>query len=234
VNLTLARDGQRLRVEVRDTGSGFDDGLKARIFQRFSQADGSVTRRQGGTGLGLAICDEYVRLMGGGLDCESVPGLGSVFSFTLELPVRAAVAPAPDVERPAGRFRVLVVDDNPVNRQVLELVLESVGVAHASVANGAEAVEAMMTEGFDAALMDIQMPVMDGLDATRRIRAWEARVGRFRAPILIVSANCLKEHVEAGRAAGANGHINKPIAVAELLGMLEPYRIAAERDTKAA
>ena len=230
VKLALARDGERLHFEVRDTGSGFDAGLKARLFQRFSQADGSATRRQGGAGLGLAICDEYVRLMGGELDCESVPGEGSVFSFTLELPVREAAAPAPAVEWPPGRFRVLVVDDNPVNRQVLELVLESVGVEHASVTNGAEAVEAMMTEGFDAALMDIQMPVMDGLEATRGIRAWEAEAGRPRAPILIVSANCMKEHVDAGRMAGADGHINKPIAVAELLSMLAPYMAATERD----
>jgi signal transduction histidine kinase/NO-binding membrane sensor protein with MHYT domain/ActR/RegA family two-component response regulator len=234
VVLTLSRDGDWLRFEVRDTGTGFDAGLKARIFQRFSQADGSATRRQGGTGLGLAICDEYVRLMGGDLDCESIPGVGSVFGFALELPARNAAEPAPAAAQPAGRFRVLVVDDNPVNRQVLELVLESIGVEHASVADGRQAVEAMMTETFDAALMDIQMPVMDGLEATRRIRAWEAETGRRRAPILIVSANCMKEHVDAGRGAGADGHLNKPIAVAELLAMLAPLMAAAERNAKAA
>ncbi|MDB5424162.1 MAG: histidine kinase, partial [Phenylobacterium sp.] len=133
-----------------------------------------------------------------------------------------------------GRFRVLVVDDNAINRQVLELVLASIGVDHASVEDGRQAVEAMMTEGFDAALMDIQMPVMDGFEATHRIRAWEAETRRPRAPILMVSANCLKEHVDAGRAAGADGHLNKPISVPALLDMLAPHMAAAERATRAA
>jgi CheY-like chemotaxis protein len=92
----------------------------------------------------------------------------------------------------------------------------------------------MMTESFDIALMDIQMPVMDGLEATRRIRAWEMQTSRPRAPILMVSANCMKEHVDAGRAAGADGHLNKPIAVAELLSMLAPYMATAERNARAA
>jgi len=234
IMLTLSRSGDALRFEVRDTGAGFDAALKAQLFQRFSQADGSATRQQGGAGLGLAICDEYIRLMGGELDCESAPGVGSVFGFTLQLPAQEPAAAQPGVERPAGRFRVLVVDDNPVNRQVLELVLENVGVEYASVENGLLAVEAMMTEGFDAALMDIQMPVMDGLEATRRIRAWELEARRPRAPILIVSANCMQEHVDAGRAAGADGHLNKPIVVAELIAMLAPHVEAAERAAKAA
>jgi len=229
VVLTLSRTGDQLRIEVRDTGAGFDAALKVQLFQRFGQADGSATRQQGGAGLGLAICDEYVRLMGGGLDCESTPGVGSVFGFTLHLPAREPTAAQPAVERRAGRFRVLVVDDNPVNRQVLELVLENLGVEYASVENGLLAVEAMMSEGFDAALMDIQMPVMDGLEATRRIRAWELEARRPRAPILIVSANCMKEHVDAGRAAGADGHLHKPIVVADLIGMLVPHMEAAER-----
>jgi signal transduction histidine kinase/ActR/RegA family two-component response regulator len=234
VVLTLSRTADELRFAVRDTGTGFDAGLKERIFQRFSQADGSATRRQGGTGLGLAICDEYVRLMGGELECESTPGQGSLFAFALDLPARDTVAAPPPAERPPGRFRVLVVDDNAVNRQVLELVLESIGVDHASVENGLQSVEAMMTEGFDAVLMDIQMPIMDGLEATRRIRAWEAEVHRPRAPIVIVSANCMKEHVDAGRAAGADGHLNKPIAVADLLATLAPLMAAAERAERAA
>jgi signal transduction histidine kinase/ActR/RegA family two-component response regulator len=232
VVLTLSRAGDQLCFEVRDTGAGFDTALKANLFQRFSQADSSATRRQGGTGLGLAICDQYVRLMGGEFDCTSTPGEGSVFSFVLDLPARHA--PAPITERPAGCFRVLVVDDNPVNRQVLELVLDSIGVDHASVEDGRQAVEAMMTEAFDAALMDIQMPVMDGLEATRRIRAWEAEARRPRAAILMVSANCMKEHVDAGRAAGADGHLNKPIAIADLLSMLAPHMAAAEQVVKAA
>jgi CheY-like chemotaxis protein len=155
-----------------------------------------------------------------------------VFAFELELPAlapaAASVGPATDAPG-LERFNVLVVDDNPVNRQVMELILGSVGIEHASVQDGREAVEAMTTGEFDAVLMDIQMPVMDGLEATRRIRAWERSTQRRRAPILIVSANCLKEHVDAGRAAGADDHLNKPISAAELVTALEIHMAAARR-----
>ena len=231
--LIVARTGDRVRFEVRDSGVGFDAALKATIFQRFRQGDSSATRKHGGVGLGLALCDEYVRLMGGELSCDSRPGEGSVFRFTLDLPLRdapiapaAVPAPAPPSARPC---KVLVVDDNPVNRQVLELILGAVGIDHASAQDGRDGVEAMQTGEFDAVLMDIQMPVMDGLEATRRIRAWERATRRQRSPILIVSANCLKEHVEAGRAAGADGHLNKPISAAELVTALETHMSAAQR-----
>jgi CheY-like chemotaxis protein len=155
-----------------------------------------------------------------------------VFAFELELPALApdasGVGPAADGSA-LERFNVLVVDDNPVNRQVMELILGSVGIEHASAQDGREAVEAMATGEFDAVLMDIQMPVMDGLEATRRIRAWERSTQRGRAPILIVSANCLKEHVDAGRAAGADDHLNKPISAAALVTALETHMAAARR-----
>jgi CheY-like chemotaxis protein len=115
---------------------------------------------------------------------------------------------------------VLVVDDNPVNRRVLELILESAGLEHAAAGNGAEALQAAQGGDFDAILMDIQMPVMDGLEATRRIRQWETDSGRTPRPIYIVSANCLPEHVAAGEAAGADGHIAKPVSAAKVLGAL--------------
>src|SRR5260221_14436109 len=110
----------------------------------------------------------------------------------------------------------------------MELILTSAGIAHASAEDGRAGVEAMQSGVYDAVLMDIQMPVMDGLEATRRIRAWERAEGRRRAPIVIVSANCLKEHVDAGRAAGADSHLNKPIAAAELLGALQTQIALAE------
>jgi signal transduction histidine kinase/CheY-like chemotaxis protein len=231
--LSLTRRGDAVRFQVRDTGVGFDEETKAELFQRFQQADGAATRRHGGMGLGLAICDRYVGLMGGELDCESRPGAGSTFEFTLALPALAAVeslAEPSDAAAPTpSGFRVLVVDDNPVNRQVLQLVLDAIGVAHEAAENGLEGVEAATRGGFDAVLMDIQMPVMDGFEATRRIRDWEARTGRPRTPLYIVSANCLKEHVDAGRAAGADGHMNKPIVVAELVAALQPHLDAAAR-----
>ncbi|MGH6957376.1 MAG: response regulator, partial [Caulobacteraceae bacterium] len=117
-------------------------------------------------------------------------------------------------------FSVLIVDDNPINRQVLEMILDSAGVDHEAAANGLEAVERVSTGAFDAVLMDIQMPVMDGLEATRRIREWEGRQGGAHRPIFIVSANCMPEHVAAGRAAGADGHIAKPVSAAKVLTAL--------------
>jgi CheY-like chemotaxis protein len=126
----------------------------------------------------------------------------------------AEVRAAPD------HFSVLIVDDNPINRQVLELILDSVGMAHVSVENGAEAVEAMAACAFDAVLMDLQMPVMDGFEATRRIREMEAKGGEVHSTIIVVSANCLDEHVQAGREAGADAHLAKPISAGALIGEL--------------
>jgi signal transduction histidine kinase/ActR/RegA family two-component response regulator len=235
VTLSATRRGDRVSFEVRDTGSGFDEDQKATIFHRFRQADNSATRKHGGAGLGLAICHDYVRLMGGDLSCDSTPGAGSVFRFTLDLPAREeplveAAPDAPDLEEgPAGDFAVLIVDDNAVNRQVMGLILESVGIRHASAQDGREGVEAMKTGGFEAVLMDIQMPVMDGFEATRRIRDWERSMDRPRAPILIVSANCLPQHVDDGRAAGADAHISKPISAHELIGALQIQMQAAKK-----
>jgi signal transduction histidine kinase/ActR/RegA family two-component response regulator len=231
VVLAVTRDGGRLSFQVRDTGVGFDAVAKARLFGRFQLGDDSATRKHGGAGLGLAICQEYVRLMGGELDCVSQPGAGSTFAFSLELPaLDETPLERPAVEAPldgaAGSFRVLVVDDNAVNRQVLGLILDSVGIAHDEAENGRDGVEAATAGGFDAVLMDIQMPVMDGLEATRRIRGWESDRGRAPMPIYIVSANCLQEHVEAGMAAGADGHIAKPVSVAQLVGALQPHAVA--------
>jgi len=230
--IRLSRDGDKVTFQVRDTGVGFDEEVKAELLGAFHQADDSSTRRHGGAGLGLAICRDYVGLMGGTLDCASRPGEGSTFTFTLDMPVlqddedTGPHALATDT-RGDGPFRVLVVDDNDINRQVLGLILDSAGIEHAEVVNGAEAVDAAKTGNFDAILMDIQMPVMDGLEATRLIREWEADAGRRRMPILIVSANGLQEHVDAGKAAGADGHLNKPVSVPQLLGALEPHVNAA-------
>ncbi|HEX7885560.1 MAG TPA: MHYT domain-containing protein, partial [Phenylobacterium sp.] len=196
VAIRVSRGGERVTFAVRDTGLGFDEADKATLFGRFQRADESSTRKHGGAGLGLAICREYVALMGGELDCTSAPGVGSTFAFSLDLPALPALA-APAAEPVAaspGRFRVLVVDDNEINRKILGMILDSAGIEHDEAEDGRAAVEAASTGGFDAVLMDIQMPVMDGLEATRRIRAWETDLGRPRMPILIVSANGLQEH----------------------------------------
>jgi len=133
----------------------------------------------------------------------------------------SAPAAAEAAPEPPEAFSVLIVDDNQTNRLVLEMILDSVGVPHASVANGLEAVEAMTATPYQAVLMDIQMPVMDGFEATRRIRALENQRGGAHASIIVVSANCLDEHVAASYAAGADQHLPKPISAVALLGALE-------------
>jgi PAS domain S-box-containing protein len=214
-------EGERflVRFDVADSGIGIPGPVLATLFEQFSQGDPSVARRYGGTGLGLSISRKLAALMGGTIGVASEEGKGSQFWFTASLaPARGrkGLLHEPDLDG----MRVLVVDDNAVNRQVLELILDSAGVEHAAAENGVEAVEAATSEPFDAILMDIQMPVMDGLEATRRIRAWEAEAGQPARPIYIVSANCLPEHVAAGQAAGANGHIAKPVSAARVLSAL--------------
>jgi CheY-like chemotaxis protein len=135
-----------------------------------------------------------------------------------------ALAPA----SPPDDFSVLIVDDNAINRHVLELILDSVGVAHVSVENGLEAVQAMEACPHQAVLMDLQMPVMDGFEATRRIRALQSQRGDTPSSIIVVSANCLQEHVAAGREAGADRHLAKPISVAALIGELAACAGAAQ------
>ena len=220
--VTARADG-RIGFEVRDTGVGFDAAQKSRIFQRFQQADGSITRRFGGTGLGLSISTALVGLMGGTLDCDSEPGKGSIFFFDLAMEPAEAVEPVaantlPEtVER---GLRVLLADDHPANRKVVEIMLAATDMELIAVENGAQAVEAFQGGGFDLVLMDMQMPVMDGLNATRTIRAFEAERGLARTPLLMLTANAMAEHVEAGRQAGADGHLTKPITLAALFAAI--------------
>ncbi|PZQ60233.1 MAG: hybrid sensor histidine kinase/response regulator [Phenylobacterium zucineum] len=208
-----------VRVSVSDTGIGFRPEMKEQLFGRFQQADGSITRRFGGTGLGMTISRELCALMGGTLDAEGQEGRGARFWFELPLVAcaRAAAEEAgPCAEAPDRPLRVLLADDHPTNRKVIELMLE--GLAEiVSVENGAEALLAMGTDVFDVVLMDMQMPVMDGLEATRRIRETEAAAGRAPTPLIMLTANALPEHVAASLAAGADRHLEKPVTFGELV-----------------
>jgi signal transduction histidine kinase/HAMP domain-containing protein/ActR/RegA family two-component response regulator len=209
----------RTRLSVRDTGVGFNEEQRARIFTRFEQADGSITRRFGGTGLGLAISQQLTMLMGGDIDCASVVGEGSTFWTDLPLePAELTQTPAreDDVALAERALRVLIADDHPTNRTVVELMLQQLGADYLSVEDGAAALEAFEGGVFDVVLMDMQMPVMDGLRATQAIRDHERRSGRPRTPILMLTANALPEHVAASQAAGADGHVAKPITGANL------------------
>ncbi|HEY5070839.1 MAG TPA: ATP-binding protein [Caulobacteraceae bacterium] len=214
-----------LGFSVTDTGVGFDAEDKERLFGRFQQADGSITRRFGGSGLGLAISRQLASLMDGQFDCESTLGVGSRFWF--EAPFPPAPAPVQAAGDEEGHefieeraVKVLLADDHLTNQAVVRMMLEQFGASTTTVSNGAEALEAMESEDFDVVLMDMQMPVMDGLAATREIRAREAKSARRRTPVVMLTANALPEHREASRAAGADGHVSKPITVADLLAAL--------------
>ena len=235
VTLRVSTVDDRVRFEVRDTGVGFDAEQKARIFARFQQADGSITRRFGGTGLGLAISRDLATLMGGAFECESTPGEGSVFWFDLNLPAcdepesDRAFTPA-ETEAVDGRpLRILLAAAHPANRKVIEIMLAGVEAELTSVENGQLALDAFTAERFDLVLMDMQMPVMDGLAAVRAIRSHEAEAGRPRTPVLMLTANALAEHVAAGRASGADGHLAKPITLGTLLAAVSSVMDGGER-----
>ncbi len=222
------RAEQVFRFEVSDTGVGFDQEHKARLFQRFEQADGSITRRFGGSGLGLAIVSELTTLMGGTLDAHGIKGSGA--TFTVELPLPPATAEltgsdapaAPAAPKRASRpVRVLIAEDHPTNRKVVELLLQGAGTDLTTVENGAQAVDAFAHERFDIVLMDMQMPVMDGLTAIGAIRKIEAERDAPRTPIIALTGNALPEHVLASEAAGADAHLSKPITAAALLPAIE-------------
>jgi signal transduction histidine kinase/ActR/RegA family two-component response regulator len=227
VDVAVANLGEMTVFTVADTGIGFDPDQKERLFSRFEQADGSITRRFGGLGLGLSIAQDLAVRMGGTLSCDSTPGAGSVFFLTL--PLRAAAVPAEPLTAASSRSdredsaepHILVVDDVPANRRVLSLILESAGIQTICADNGLEAVEAWRRGGIDAILMDIQMPVMDGLTAVRTIRELETSEGKSQTPIIMVSANAMSEHISASLAAGANGHLAKPISAERLFAALE-------------
>jgi CheY-like chemotaxis protein len=135
----------------------------------------------------------------------------------------------PDLNLESSSLRALIVDDNEINRQVMAAILDAFGIGHSAVEDGRAAVEAVQVGGYDVVLMDIQMPVMDGLEATRRIRDWEARGGQDRTPIVIVSSNCMPEDRVAGRAAGADEHLAKPVSVQKLMGVLQSNVEAARK-----
>ncbi|PZO07253.1 MAG: hypothetical protein DCF28_00460 [Alphaproteobacteria bacterium] len=242
VSLTVTRSARAdgvplLRFMVEDTGVGFDVAARQRLFTRFEQADGTITRQFGGSGLGLAICRQLAEMMEGDLDCESEPGGGSAFILTV--PLRKATPPIAitniddtTLHTEERRVRVLMADDHPTNRKVVELILGQTGVDLVQVEDGAQALSAFQAENFDLVLMDMQMPVMDGLSATREIRAYELAFGRPQVPIIMLTANALPDHVSASLAAGASRHLAKPFDAMELLSTVaelisEPKALAA-------
>jgi CheY-like chemotaxis protein len=221
-----AGDGT-LQFSVRDTGIGIPREKHAFIFEAFAQADGSMHRKYGGTGLGLAISARLVALMGGRIWVESEPGRGSTFHFTanfqVQQPGSRPAAPASAELRPAVRsLRILLAEDNPVNRRLAARVLEKRGHAVALADNGREAVSAYESSTFDLVLMDVQMPEMDGLEATGCIRSRERENGTY-VPILALTAHAMKGDRERCLAAGMDGYLTKPIQPRDLIRAVESF-----------
>ncbi len=222
--------GEALTLMVSDTGVGIAPDRLAALFEKFTQADASTTRRYGGTGLGLSICRELAHLMGGEISTESQLGEGSTFAVRLPLAkvgealapqFAAPPAPPPLAETSLPRIRVLAAEDNSVNQLVLKTLLHQIGVEPMVVENGEQALEAWKDSPWDVILMDMQMPVMDGLTATRAIREAEAAMGRARTPIIALTANAMSHQISQCRAAGMDGHVAKPIEAARLFAALE-------------
>jgi len=220
-----------LVLSVADTGPGVAPEQLPALFQKFSQADTSTTRRYGGTGLGLSICQELVQLMGGDIEVRHVVPHG--LAFDVRLPLRRAEAPlvrsklAADVAPFDGHgVRVLAAEDHPVNRQVLALLLSQVGIVPTFVENGAQALEAWRAEDWDLILMDVQMPVMDGPTAAAAIRAEETATGRDRTPIIALTANVMAQQIESYHAAGMEIAVAKPIEAAVLFDAIATTQAA--------
>ncbi|GJE76348.1 PAS domain S-box protein [Methylorubrum suomiense] len=206
----------RVRIAVTDTGIGIAEEAIPSLFERFSQADGSMARRFGGTGLGLAICKRLVALMGGEIGVESRIGEGSTFWFSLALPLTQPERTASGQMELLGaspRVRhILLAEDNRINQEILTTVLERKGHTVTLVENGRAALAAVQAgTGFDVILMDVQMPEMDGLEATAAIRALERTEARVRTPIIALTANAMSQEIERCRSAGTDAHVAKPV-----------------------
>ena len=222
VELTVGGSASGLEFCIYDTGIGFTEETGARLFRRFEQADASITRRFGGTGLGLAICRSLTELMGGRITAESQAGQGACFTVAVPLERVAAVDPEAEAEAEQAALsapsrRVLLAEDHPANQRVVQLILEASGHELVIVDNGRKALDRLKAETFDVVLMDMQMPEMDGLAATAGLREFERETGAARTPVVMLTANALDEHVAAGRAAGADQHLSKPIRPDALL-----------------
>ena len=238
VTVSAKRSGQdEIHCTVSDTGIGIPEASQARIFQPFTQVDSSTTRRFGGTGLGLDICQRLVEAMEGVIWLESEEGRGSHFHFTCQLPESTEEIRLPE-RRTETRLpvvatmtpqRILLAEDVEENATILQLFLEDTPHRMDWVEDGQQAVARFRTGQYDLVLMDIQMPVMDGLTATRAIRAWERDVSRARTPVCALTAHAMQEIADKSRAAGCCMHLTKPISKRRLLNVIQHWARERER-----
>jgi CheY-like chemotaxis protein len=226
----------RVTLAVKDTGIGLDAEQQARLFQPFSQADSSTTRRYGGTGLGLSIVRRLAQLMGGNVAVESAPREGSTFTVTLILEAAPAESPLAALMQPAvtaccppvavqqgDTVRLLVVDDHPINREVLVRQLRLLGLAGDTAEDGREALAKWAPGRYAAVLADLHMPGMDGYELTRRLRTAEADSDSKRTPVVAVTANAMRGEEERCLAAGMDAYLAKPVAIDRLCATLERW-----------
>lgn len=220
-----------VRIEVQDTGIGIPNTKQSILFQSFTQIDGSATRRFGGTGLGLAISRQLVELMGGSIGLESNPGSGSTFYFVIPYRARKSarikqiahvheLKPLQSTQCDFTAMKVLLAEDNLVNQQVAVLMLNNLGISTSVAANGHEVLQAVKREHFDLIFMDVHMPRMDGLEATRLLKS---RLGDKMPPVVALTANVLDEDREQCAEVGMSAFIAKPIQVQELLDVLTAF-----------
>ncbi len=228
MSLDLVRDG--LEASVADTGIGIAPDAIERMFAEFTQADGSISRRYGGSGLGLAICRRLVELMGGAIAVESEPGKGSLFRFHVPLPADGAAERADAAQDSAAScelgIKILVAEDDATNRLVALRLLERMGCKADAVCNGAEAVETLKRHAYDLVLMDVMMPEMDGLTATRAIR--DGATADRHIPIVGLTAHVQRENMRECLAAGMDAVTTKPVTAASLRSAIHEGLAAAE------
>lgn len=241
LSATLSSSGA-VSFRVSDTGIGVDQAKAELIFDKFTQADASTSRRFGGTGLGLAICHGLVACMGGELTLTSRPGAGSSFAFSLHLHLVSRAASPDALPRPAGPapepepaqettdrpLRILAAEDNPTNRLILSALLGPLGCDLTLVEDGQDAVDAFARSDFDLILMDVQMPRMDGIEAARAIRRTEIDSGRQHTPVIALTANVMRHQTDAYRAAGMDEVVAKPVELTALVGAIERVLAAPE------
>jgi CheY-like chemotaxis protein len=224
--LAIANGNARVAFTMRDTGIGMNSEALARLFTPFTQLAES-RRHQGGTGLGLVITQKLVNLMGGSIDVVSEPGKGSAFTFVLELPLAEGISTT--VTANALRLEhlsVLVAEDNAVNQTIIEAMLRQLGHGTTMAGTGRDALEALARQPFDLVLMDCNMPEMDGLEATRRLRSGAAGVLDVTVPVIALTANAMDGDRERCLAAGMNDFLSKPVTIAALRQAIERVRAA--------
>jgi PAS domain S-box-containing protein len=221
VTLAVRRTEEGLHFAVADTGIGIPSDKLPRLFERFTQVDSSIRRQFGGTGLGLAICKRLVTLMGGEIGVWSREGEGSTFWFEVRLPEGAAPTPLASLlpqQKPVRPVDILLVEDVDINQELARLILEKAGHRVDVASDGAEAIEAVRKKCYDIVLMDVQMPVMDGITATDRIRRMDGPQASM--PIIAMTANVLPEQIARFKEAGMDDHVGKPFQATELLATI--------------